>query len=456
MAVTITDMFCGSGGSSTGAVWAGAEIKYALNHWARAIETHNTNHPQAIHACVDLHMEDPRRYSATTGLIASPECTNHSLAKGAQRRVRQAQSLWASEEDAREEEELQKQERSRCLMYTPLDWAERHKYQFVIIENVVDAYKWGPDDNGALFQAWLGMWRALGYETRCIFLNSMFVGAPQSRDRLYVVAWRKGLRTPNLDIRPDAYCTQCAQAVGAVQSWKNRKKQHGKYNIQYIYRCPHCAQKVNPSYQPAATIIDWNLPIQRIGDRKRQLKQTTLKRIQDGINTYMRSPMLLQMSHGGRIRPISEVLPTQTKYDDTALVTPPFMMDHLGEYRPRPLDRAMSTICAGGNHHSVITPPHWARVLSYYKNGSMVDPIVRSLSTVTTVERHGLLTSDSTNIHLPDCSFRMLATKEIQAAMAFPDDYVLTGTRAEQVHQLGDGVTPPVMQLLIERIMEVL
>jgi DNA (cytosine-5)-methyltransferase 1 len=41
---------------------------------------------------------------------------------------------------------------------------------------------------------------------------------------------------------------------------------------------------------------------------------------------------------------------------------------------------------------------------------------------------------------------------EIQAAMAFPTDYILTGTRREQVKQLGNALTPPVMKLLMERV----
>lgn len=38
MAVTVTDLFCGAGGSSRGAAMAGAEIVMAANHWSTAIE----------------------------------------------------------------------------------------------------------------------------------------------------------------------------------------------------------------------------------------------------------------------------------------------------------------------------------------------------------------------------------------------------------------------------------
>src|SRR5688572_13168760 len=84
--LTCTDMFCGAGGSSIGVVSAGARLVMGLNHWQRAIETHATNFPDALHDCTDISATNPRRYPRTDILWASPECTNHSLAKGAKRK----------------------------------------------------------------------------------------------------------------------------------------------------------------------------------------------------------------------------------------------------------------------------------------------------------------------------------------------------------------------------------
>ena len=66
--LTITDQFCGAGGSSQGArrlsrkMGGGLEIALAMNHWRLAIETHNTNFPQTDHDCADISACDPRRY----------------------------------------------------------------------------------------------------------------------------------------------------------------------------------------------------------------------------------------------------------------------------------------------------------------------------------------------------------------------------------------------------------
>src|SRR5689334_9579080 len=80
--ITFTDLFCGAGGSSLGARSVGLSLRLAMNHWRVAIETHNTNFPAADHVCADVSATDPRRYPRTTVLLASPECTNHSRARG--------------------------------------------------------------------------------------------------------------------------------------------------------------------------------------------------------------------------------------------------------------------------------------------------------------------------------------------------------------------------------------
>lgn len=408
--ITITDMFCGAGGSSTGAVAAGAKVKLAMNHWQRAIETHSVNHPNTLHALTDLHAASPRTYPKTHGLIASPECTAHTLARG-HRRKNIGAGLWGDEPDLTWEAE----ERSRCTMWTPLDWAEYHDYQFIILENVVDVHLWRP------YYDWLGAWRSLGYEFETVYLNSMFAHPiPQSRDRMYFVAWKKGIRKPDLAIRPQAYCDFCQKDVASVQSWK--KQHYGKYRQQYVYRCPHCAREITPAYYPASTAIDWSLPVTRISNRKKPLCAKTIQRIADGLAKFEQAP---------------------------------FILDHLGEYRPREITRPFSTICALGNHHSLITPPgqHW--IMSYYNNGTFA-PISEPIPTVTTLDRHALISNDTSALDIATCGFRMLSAPEIQAAMAFPANYVVTGTHREKIKQLGNAVTPPVMQLLVERVLAVL
>lgn len=458
MMVTLTDMFCGAGGSTTGATQAGASVKLAINHWKVAVETHNSNYPDTLHVLTDLHKANPRRFPRTDGLLASPECTAHSISKGRKRKESETGGLW---DDGEPDLETQAEERSRCTMWTPLDWAECHNYQFVILENVVDATLWRP------FHAWLAAWKSLGYEYELVSFNSMFAHpTPQSRNRLYFVAWKQGMRRPNLKICPQAYCSHCQKDVASVQSWRNPTKRYGKYRQQYDYRCPFCAQTATPYFYCAANAIDWTIPAPRIADRKISLREKTMQRIAYGLHKFSqqnepqvgKAPFILNLSHtaiaeGYVYSTEQHPLPTQTTRDDVGLVAPPFLLDHLGEYRPRPILGPCSTICAAGNHQSVILPPSTSSwIMSYYNHGTVVST-QEAVPTVTTLERHALITGEVLPPTVEACGFRMLLPREIRAAMAFPENYILTGTRREQVKQLGNACTPPVIKMLVERVL---
>lgn len=52
--------------------------------------------------------------------------------------------------------------------------------------------------------------------------------------------------------------------------------------------------------------------------------------------------------------------------------------------------------------------------------------------------------------------FRMLEPAEISAAMDFPRDYQMVGTRRERVRLAGNAVTPPAARDLIGLVVEAL
>ena len=325
MSITITDLFCGAGGSSSGAIQVpGVRVRMAANHWKLAVDTHNTNHPDADHDCADISQTDPRRYPTTDILWASPECTNHSQAKG-RKRVDLQPNLF---DEVLPDEAA---ERSRATMWDVLRFAEQHRYQAIIVENVVDVRDW------VMWPAWTVGLANLGYDHQVVYLNSMFaqqVGAPapQSRDRLYVVAWRKGNRRPDLDrwTRPAAWCPICDSKVAAVQSWKRLDRRHGRYRQQYLYRCPNVACRnieVYPGVLPAAAAIDWALAGERIGSRARPLAAKTLARIEAGLRRYARAPFITVHRGGPQ------------------------------DLRTTSVDEPLRTLTASGNHLGSVVPP---------------------------------------------------------------------------------------------------
>ncbi|TCJ23038.1 DNA cytosine methyltransferase [Nocardioides jejuensis] len=302
--VTVTDIFCGGGGSSTGMIQIpGVRVTMAANHWDLAVKNHSANHPGADHAAVDLHEEDPRYFPTTDILWASPECTKWSQASGG-KYISVSTELdlldLLNPDLVEEDPETAIVQRSRLLMFDVLRFVEHHRYKAVIVENVVDVAR-----NPKFADAW-ALWqkglRNLGYKYRVVSLNSMHAQAhgapaPQSRDRLYVVAVREDIPFPDIDkvLRPMAWCPTCEAAVESQQAWKNGRTV-GKYRSQYVYVHGACGTTVEPAFLPAAAAIDWGIVGKRIGDRPKPLADKTRRRIAAGIARYW-SPF--HMESGG-------------------------------------------------------------------------------------------------------------------------------------------------------------
>jgi DNA (cytosine-5)-methyltransferase 1 len=286
--LTVTDLFCGGGGSSTGLTQSpgGFQIVMAANHWPLAVEVHNANHPDADHAAVDLHLEDPRYFPRTDVLWASPECTKWSQANGSKPLPAIEEGLF---EDPLSDDAAT---RSRLLMFDVLRFAEHHRYRAMIVENVVDIAT--QDKYRMAWTEWRRQLRNLGYDHRVVSLNSMhaqYAGlpAPQSRDRVYIVCWRAGDAAPDLDRiqRPQAYCSRCDLVIEARQAWKNGRTV-GRYRQAYVYIHGDCGTQVKPGWLPAAAAIDWSIIGKRIGDRDKPLAEKTRARIAAGIARYWR------------------------------------------------------------------------------------------------------------------------------------------------------------------------
>ena len=431
----VTDYFCGMGGSSSGLVAAGWNVKLAANHWQTAIDTHAANHPGTEHLCADLQTVDVRYLPHTRALWASPICTEISPAGGRKKREPQA-SLW--EEYGHVPAEAF--ERTRVTFWEILRAAEVHHYDTIMIENVLEAFDW------PLLPVWLAGLETLGYEIQIVSVSAAHVGgvdnphAPQLRDRIYWVARRRGLAPFNLDPRPLSWCDQCDSLVDGVQVWKPAKstsrqwkgQRAGKYGAQYHYACPVDFRhgRVEPLIMPAAAAIDWTDLGSRLGDRKRPLGDSTMRRIRMGLemisnpalvaaggntydsasgsgNRYLRAddphrwPLPTQTTaaqsaiatittlnhgdHGGdtsrSFDPTGYPLPTRsTKNGDALVMTEPFITMLRNHGRATTIDEPLQTIAAGGFHHALTVPGSF--VMSQYGGQLNGSPLaVRDVST---------------------------------------------------------------------------
>jgi len=158
------DLFCGAGGSSWGAREAGVEIVAAFDLWPLAGEAHLVNFPESDF--INSRLEElnvaelTKKYSEIDLILASPECTNHSPAKGNKPRC----------------------EKSKDTAFQVVRFAAAFKPRWLVIENVVNMRKWS---RYAEFKSAL---EKLGYHLCEQVLNSAHFGVPQSRRRLFLVA----------------------------------------------------------------------------------------------------------------------------------------------------------------------------------------------------------------------------------------------------------------------------
>jgi len=360
--LTVTDLFCGAGGSSSGLVEAGYRVVIAANHWALAIESHQINHPDTDHSQADISQVNPAYFPKTHVLWGSPECTNHSIAKGVKRQRQQDQALF--ELDGTRPLPDEAANRSRATMWDIPRFAEHHRYMAIILENVVDAYRWDQ------FDAWQMAMRALGYRMQLVWLNSMHaqiggLPAPQSRDRMYVVMWREDLvskdrQGPDVGkwTRPMALCPEHGE-VQAVQAFK-KKEQWGRYRAQYVYRCPTCWTTIEPGWLAAESIIDWSLPAPRIGDRAKPLAEKTRERIRRGIERHW-APIIAKAAgntYDGvttgsgylRVSDLDSPMPAQMGTAEHGLAMPPLIVRGEGNTVPaKPATDALGALTASGS-----------------------------------------------------------------------------------------------------------
>ena len=493
--LTVTDIFAGAGGSSTGAAAVpGVHVALAANHWRLAVDVHQENHQQTEHACVDLHLEDPRNFPRTDVLWASPECTKWSIANSKAKALSLEMggdpTLFDDVPDELLSEGDDEITRSRLLMFDVLRFIEYHRYRYVVVENVLDIAT--QPKYAAAWHTWQKGLRKLGYDYRVVSLNSMHAQlagppAPQSRDRLYIVAWPEGEKAPDLDraLSPRAWCPRCEQEVRAQQAWKPGRSV-GRYRAQYVYTCPHCGQVVEPGWLPAASAIDWSLPAERIADRKRPLSPKTMARIREGLRRYS-TPTIVKAApntfdaasgagghylrawpaseplraltstssngllvpvegrEGKRATSVEQPLRTQTCRRETGLLVPYYSASETAKPASLPIG---TLTCV--DRYALVMRNNTPRDGDH--SGSLCTPVTEPLRTQTASNVHSLI--EVTDDDVMACRFRMLEPHEIAAGMSFPHDYKWRGTKRERVRLAGNAVTPPAARDLITVLAE--
>jgi DNA (cytosine-5)-methyltransferase 1 len=166
------DIFSGVGGSSAGARDAGVRMAGAIDMCSIATTSYGTNFPKAH--VVTSRLEDVnvgglrKKIGSIDILLASPECTNHSCAKGG----------------------VPRSEASRATALQVVKYARVFRPRWLVLENVVHMRPWSK------YESLKTMLRDIGYNISEQVLDASDYGVAQTRKRLFIVGDR--VREPML------------------------------------------------------------------------------------------------------------------------------------------------------------------------------------------------------------------------------------------------------------------
>ena len=169
------DLFCGGGFGARGAVQGGGTPQLAVDAWELASSTYKANFPGAAVIRGNIEDIDPFCYKDRFRpdlLLTSPECTAHSIARGAR----------------------PGSEKSRETAISIFPWIEAFNPEWVIVENVNRMKKWERHEELLINL------EGCGYTVSQLLLDAAEFGTPQSRKRLFLICSRHGIQVSKREL----------------------------------------------------------------------------------------------------------------------------------------------------------------------------------------------------------------------------------------------------------------
>ena len=366
----VIDLFCGAGGTSTGAYLADGDITVTacVNHDAKAIESHRANHQNTKHFIEDI------RNPVVVGLLqlrvnalrklypgciitiwASLECTNFSKAKGG----------------------LPRDADSRTLADHLFMYLDALKPDYLMIENVVEFMSWGPLDEkgkpvskkkGRDYVNWVEKVKSRGYRFDWRELNSANFGAYTSRNR-YFAQFSKGNLPISWPEPTHAKSPITGDLFGAgLQKWKAVKE-----------------------------VLELDKEGTSIFNRKKALVEATLKRIYAGLVKFVANgddTFMMKYFSGspeGKVFDMNRPAGSVTVKDHHGLVKCDFLLKYnstsaKGVHNPPGIEESCPTVAAQSRLGKVSV----GFLYGYYGKGN-VHSTSEPCPTISTKDRFGLL-----------------------------------------------------------------
>lgn len=366
----VIDSFAGGGGASEGIKAAlGRDPDIAVNHDPMALAMHRMNHPGTRHLVQDVLVVDSVSMCAgqPIGMLwMSPDCTDHSKAKGGPPR--------------------RGDKSTRGLAWAIVGWVKAlpkwQRPRVMFLENVEEFAHWGPlTENGkrcplqkgVIFQQFVQALRDLGYHNiEWRERRAWKAGAPTIRKRLYMIIRRddEPIVWPEAAFGNPNDPTDAARiARGELMPWRTAASDV----IDFTLPCP--------SIFDTAEEIKAKLGVRAI----RPLADKTMARVAKGVMRYVVSaprPFLVKVNPTGRdddrSAGLDRPLATLTGHRDDALVMPVITHAQQGG-RSRAADAPLHTICASEKDQNAVVMPF----VTKFNSGSTGHAITEPVHTVT-------------------------------------------------------------------------
>ncbi|MGA1979482.1 MAG: DNA cytosine methyltransferase [Sedimentisphaerales bacterium] len=477
----VVDNFAGGGGASLGIGRAlGIPVDIAINHDREAIEMYRLNHPDTKCLCEDIWKVNP--VDATGGRPVglawfSPDCTHFSRAKGGK----------------------PVEKKIRGLAWVVVRWAKAVRPRIIILENVAEFQEWGPLTKknkpnlklkGKIFNYWLNILTGLGYQVQWRELVAADYGAPTIRKRLFLIARCDGQsivwpeKTHGTGLLPYRAAAECIDWSILCPSIFERKRPLAENTLRRIAK--GIQKFVIEAKEPFIVRSGHYSNITGEGshfrgqDIKKPLGTITSKNDKALIVPYL-SGIDHQGSNGGCVWSADDALRTITKENRFALVAAFLSKYHLqkaGESRCQTPGKPIATLDTS-NRFALVTS-HLTKFYGTNKGGGgdMRNPmptitglgqhigevraflvkyygtnigsnLKKPMHTVTGKHRFGLVTVEGQQYQIADIGLRMLTSRELARAQGFPDSYILTGTKSNQVAKIGNSVCPVLAEVLV-------
>jgi DNA (cytosine-5)-methyltransferase 1 len=352
----------------------------AVNHWPIAVESHKKNHPDASHYCINLDAARPIEIvpeGYLDLLMASPECTHHSRARGGK--------------------PLNDQSRMSC--WHVVRWATDLRIRTILVENVREFVEFGPlnprtmrplkSRKGEYFLSFVRALENIGYTVDWRVNNAADFGEATTRERLFMIA----------------------RSDGKPICWP--EPTHSRHGGKDLF-----GEKLK--WRAAREIIDWDLHGRSLFSRKKPLAEKTLARIYAGATKFnWPEPFLVVLRRHMAARSVDEPLPCLTAggrhvgiveqvaeplFADEGISASSFVLSQASGGAARDVGSPLPTIVSAGKvslSEPVLVEVNHGR----YANGQMVRKTLsvrEPLPAVTT--KRGLGIAEAVLINMKGCS----------------------------------------------------